>query len=548
MKRILRFFNKHQFVFSILIVFLSVITGGGIMAEAIANPDDGLAGASSETNDMEAPGVTADGVQNTAGQNLTGTVASATQLRGGGLVELELDEIVAKFRPWAFPLHTDMITRAKTKQLVGYEATHVQSGSAILDLEFKTVKETSATTLSLTAADLSTGKVSMLPARATFQLMSALTPGYQKGSATKKQGFLQLFVESNDGTTAICRATNGAYIEGSDYTTIPAIAIGTKIMVLANALSESEILVAPENYQPRLKTAYLQKRAMNITFTDKFKEQVKKVPFLVDDIKGEGLYNYRRKAARSLLLSSPSKFTVTDPKMGEELVYTEEGVLQQLTMMYGVGDEIELVDLNALCKLMFTEYAAGDTARAYCGMNFIEKLLNMKKLGNIQTDLFKTDKDAMGIKVRYYQNNFGTIEFVHEPALNDIGYADFAIIVDIDHARRYVERDSKEYNYDMKNNPVEPREAQKYVRTDADCLCLKGYNSILVGPSNSIGTMNLSDSATSVLKTATLPENPSDKQIIYLTAAVATLEAGYPYQYSATTKTWTKYTGAINVA
>ena len=548
MERLLKFFSKHQFVFSIMIVFLSVITGGGIMAEAVANPDDGLAGASSTTSDMDAPGVAADGAQNKAGQDLTGTVASATQVRGGGLAELEIDEIVAKFRPWAFPLHTDMITRAKTKQLVGYEATHVQSGSAVLDLEFKKAKETSATTISITAADLSTGKVAMLPARSTFQLISSTTPGYQKGSTTKKQGFLQMFVESNDGTTAVCRATNGAYIEGSEYTTIPAIAVGVKVLVLANALSESEILVAPENYQPRLKTAYLQKRAMNITFTDKFKEQVKKVPFLVDDIKGEGLYNYRRKAARSLLLSAPSKFTVSDPKMGEELVYTEEGVLHQLTMMYGIGDSLELSDLNALCKLMFTEYAAGDTARAYCGMNFIEKLLNMKKAGNIQTDLFKTDKDNMGIKVRLYENNFGTIEFVHEPALNDIGYADYAVILDIDHARRYLERDSKEYNYDMKNNPVEPREAQKYARTDADCLCLKGYNSILVGPSSTIGSMNLNDSATSVLKTSTLPENPSDKQIIYLTAAVDTLEANYAYQYNATTKAWTKYTGAINVA
>lgn len=550
MKQISNFLKDKRFlIFNLFCLIMAVVTGGAY-AMAIAEVEDGstIAGADKDVNDMQAPGVDAEGNLNMAGQDLQGTAASASQLRGGGLADEEYDEIIAKFRPFLFPLDTDIRKQAQRKTVTGYEVTHVQSGSSVLDCE-TTGEITGGEQITLTKSNIS-GKVAMFPAFSTILVQGVA--GYAKGSSSKKQGHLVLYVVSNDGTNITCEALNGPAKVNGDLEggmTTPTIPAGTTLSCMANACSESQMIVSPDNFQPRTKKAYLQKKVLNTVFTDQFKQQVKKFPFFVEDVKSEALFNFRRKSARSAWLSWPAKFTVIDPKMGEELVYTQEGILNQLTMLLGAPEEYDLKLMTAISMLMFTENASGNTARAYCGKNAIKRILHLKEVKTYKELGFESYNE-LGIEIHAYKDNFGKVEFVYDPTLDDLGYADFMAVIDIKNARRYVHTDNKEYTIDMKKGAGENREAERNVTIQADCIALKGYNSLLVGPSGMLETMNVADAATNVELVSVVPENPSDGQLIFLTAANAelSLEADKAYRWDAATGKWVAYTGAIAIA
>ena len=550
MNKTFQFLKDKRFsIFNLFCLVMAVVTGGAY-AMAVAEVEDGseIAGAGKDVNDMEAPGVDSDGNLNKAGQDLSGTAASASQLRGGGLADEEYDEIIAKFRPFLFPLDTDIRKQAQQKKVTGYEVTHVQSGSSVLDCE-TTGEIAGGEQITLTKSNIS-GKVGMFPAFSTILVQGV--SGYAKGSKTKKQGHLVLYVVSNDGTNITCEALNGPAKVNGDLEsgmTTPTIPAGTTLSCMANACAESQMIVSPDNFQPRTKKAYLQKKVLNTVFTDQFKQQVKKFPFFVEDVKSEALYNFRRKSARSAWLSWPSKFTVTDPKMGEELVYTQEGILNQLTMLLGAAEEYDLKLLTAISMLMFTENASGNTARAYCGKNAIKRILHLKEVKTYKELGFESYNE-LGIEVHAYKDNFGKVEFVYDPTLDDLGYADFMAVIDIKNARRYVHTDNKEYTIDMKKGAGENREAERNVTIQADAVALKGYNSLLVGPSYMLESMNVADAATSVELVSVVPENPSDGQLVFLIAADGklNLEADKAYRWDAATGKWVAYTGAVAVS
>lgn len=541
--------DKRFLVFNLFCLVMAVVTGGAYaMAVAEVEDDSPIAGADKNVNDMDAPGVNSEGETNKAGQDLTGTAASAGQLRGGGIAEEEYDEIIAKFRPFLFPLDTDIRKQAQQKKVKGYEVTHVQSGSSVLDCE-TTAEVTTADQITLTKSNIS-GKLSMFPAYSTILVQGV--SGYAKGSKTKKKGHLVLFVVANDGTNITCEAINGPAKTDNDIessTTVPTIPSGTVLSCMANACSESQMIVSPDNFQPRTKKVYLQKKVLNTVFTDKFREQVKKFPFFVEDVKSEALYNFRRKSARSAWLSCPSKFVVNTPNMGEELVYTQEGVLNQVTMLMGAPDVYDLKLLTAISMLMFTENASGNTARAYCGKNAIKRILHLKEIKTYKELGFESYNE-LGIEVHAYKDNFGKVEFVYDPTLDDLGYSDFMAVIDIKNARRYVETENREYTVDMKKGAGENREAERNVTIQADAIALKGYNSLLVGPSGMLESMNVADAATNVELVSVVPENPSDGQLIFLTAADSdlSLAADKAYRWDAASGKWVAYTGAVAIA
>ena len=123
-------------------------------------------------------------------------------------------------------------------------------------------------------------------------------------------------------------------------------------------------------------------------------------------------------------------------------------------------------------------------------------------------------------------------------------------MVDIKNARRYVETESKEYTVDMKKGAGENREAERNVTIIADAIALKGYNSLLVGPSAMLESANLADAATNVQMVSAAPKNPSDGTLIFLTEAdpALSLEAEKAYRYDAASGKWVLYTGAIVVS
>ena len=155
-----------------------------------------------------------------------------------------------------------------------------------------------------------------------------------------------LFVTSanKSGTEVTLQAINGkaneenADCEFLENMTCPDIPVGTVILAASTALSESQMKVPAENYQPRSTEVYLQKRAFSIVFTEDFETMKKKIPHTVKDMKEDALNKYKMRAERSYWMGTKARIHSTTNDGADEYTYFAEGILNQLTNQYGIGE------------------------------------------------------------------------------------------------------------------------------------------------------------------------------------------------------------------
>lgn len=320
MKKVINYFSNHQFICKMILMLLAVVTGGGMMAvgEDIEPTtqigDEGHAPSSKEDatkepvdpneSDRLAPGGKVEG------QDLTGTQGSATQVRKGGLAEEDWDSEVEKYRPFRTPLLQVIRKITKSVPCSGYEKKHARVGGDTLD--GKTTKAIEAVTAGGTIKlNKSNFSGSLLP---FYKGSTAIVPsvaGYERGSKTKVSGRLNLLVIEKTKDEVTLQALNGpAETDGTIGETLdtmgcPAIPANSKILCASTILSESQMLVPPENYQPRSEEVYLQKRAFSIIFTEEFEKIKKKAPHTVADMKEDALTNscFVRNAVTSMAQS-----------------------------------------------------------------------------------------------------------------------------------------------------------------------------------------------------------------------------------------------------
>lgn len=157
--------------------------------------------------------------------------------------------------------------------------------------------------------------------------------------------------------------------------------------------------------------------------------------------------------------------------------------MRQIPMLYTHGDELKDDDLMAITALQFTQNSVSDSATAFCGRRAIQRLMKLVNSAQHFKDIKTVTVNDYGIRVRKWEDNFGEIEFVYDPTLDDIGYEDFMVVVDLKNAVRYYKKNEKDTTQDMSKSG-ESREAKAYNRCVIDCVALKGYNAVLVCPSS----------------------------------------------------------------
>ena len=524
-------FTSAQFVFKMVLMLLAVVTGGGVLAMAdTAEPttqigDEGhepssKADAATEpvdpnVSDRLAPGGRAEG------QDLTGTQASATQIREGGLAEEDWDSEVEKYRPFRTPLLQIIRKVTKSVPCNSYEKKHARVGGDTLDGMTTNAIEAAAAggTIKLTKANFSG---SLLPLYKGSTVIVPSVPGYERGSKTKVNGRLNLLVVEKAKDEVTLQALNGpAETEGIIGETLdtmgcPAIPANSRILCASTILSESQMNVPPENYQPRSEEVYLQKRAFSIIFTEEFEKIKKKAPHTVADMKEDALTKFLLRQERSYLYGTKLKFLMETKDGAQEYAYSAEGIINQLTNSYGIGDTYTFADLIAIAKLMFTDFAESDEMYLFCGKNAIERLMKIE-LPKGRDVMFSTVKE-FDITFNQFKCSYGTLNFVWDSTLDYMDLEDCMIGADFKGARHYVKENSKERTNDLSKDAYDPRLAKRYMHWEADCIALRGYNSILVGPEAKISALGASGVINNIISMSKLPETPREGMIVALTA------------------------------
>lgn len=544
---------SFQSVLKMVLMLLAVATGGGVLALAdnvepqIGN--EGVEPASKETveakepvnpdtNDRLSPGGKKDG------QDLTGSQASSTQLREGGLLDKEWDSEIVKFYPFKTPILSIVRRMAKTVNIKNWSVSHQRVGGETLDGQV-TQKIVAGDTVEINSTNFSG---SIRPFYKGTTVIVSGVPGYKEGSKTKTEGTLMLYVIEANGKKAVMQAVNGIpknegdTRENLDNMTCPEIPVGTTLLAASSASSESQLTITPENFQPREKSVYVQKKLLNIVFTDDYEKVKKEQPITVADLKTDAIIKYNLRAERTYLMGIKSRFKAETGDGQIEDVYTSEGIINQLTNTYAIGDEYTLSDLIAISKLQFTEFSENDRCFAFCGKNAIERLENIKLEGSHQNDFINHNEFDLSFK--RFKDTFGTLDFIWAQTLDLMGMSDFMVIFDPKASRRYVKIGKREQTNDMSKGGGEVRDAKRWIHQEADSVALRGYNSILVGPASKINKI-ATESLGAIISAAELPATPAKGMKVALTKdyvnGETTYEAGTVYYYDGSA--WSVYAG-----
>lgn len=524
-------FMSAQFVFKMVLMLLAVVTGGGVLAMADTTEPTTQIGDEGHEPSSKADAATEPVDPNVSdrltpggkveGQDLTGTQASATQIRKGGLAEEDWDSEVEKYRPFRTPLLQIIRKVTKSVPCNSYEKKHARVGGDTLDgMTTKAIDAAAAGgTIKLTKANFSG---SLLPLYKGSTVIVPSVAGYERGSKTKVNGRLNLLVVEKTKDEVTLQALNGpAETEGTIGETLdtmgcPAIPANSRILCASTILSESQMNVPPENYQPRSEEVYLQKRAFSIIFTEEFEKIKKKSPHTVADMKEDALTKFLLRQERSYLYGTKLKFLMETKDGAQEYAYSAEGIINQLTNSYGIGDTYTFADLIAIAKLMFTDFAESDEMYLFCGKNAIERLMKIE-LPKGRDVMFSTVKQ-FDITFNQFKCSYGTLNFVWDSTLDYMDLEDCMIGADFKGARHYVKEKNKERTNDLSKDAYDPRLAKRYMHWEADCIALRGYNSILVGPESKISALGASGVINNIISMSRLPETQREGMIVALTA------------------------------
>jgi hypothetical protein len=372
--------------------------------------------------------------------------------------------------------------------------------------------------------------------------------GYTEDGQTKTPGKdLMLFVTGHDTVTGnpVVRAVNGPKASKTDtFCSTPAIPIGSKIKLLANALYETQKEVDPDLIIPQPSQVYLQKRGMNQVVSDYFDAQKKRIPFAQSIIAEQAILNFKRAGNRTLWAGRKGAFPVRVPKLGEQMVYTTEGVRWQFKRELRHTGKWTIEKFIALAKMFYTGEDVPKTAILLAGKNLLEEIqcIDYSKHPEIQ---ITSTTNTVGWVVTRIHTVYGDIDIKREPTLDTLGWSNSGALLGEDRLVHYIYSNQHEFN-----DRVDGEEATRRGIVIWDALALKGSCHIWIDgegePANADSvTYEIWDSA----------EAPTDDDLVdgcvyYLIqdcpGISANAQNGQMWQYK--DGKWTEYTGTVTAA
>lgn len=498
------------------------------------------------TNPQPTPGTA--GVQSQVGGAATtvSNVAGATGgIDAGNLVERDLDQELFKFKSDDTPL-MQLMLKAKKVKVDSPEVDHYM------------IDEPRSSVTSTTAVSASASQQFILPLLANDAqlprpygtLLAKGVDGYLEDGKTKTPGKdMMLFVIGHDTATGnpICRAVNGPKTNTSDeYCTTPAIPAGTVLIILSNALYETQKEVDPDLIVPQPTTVYLQKRGMNQIVSDYYEAQRKRIPFGKAVIAEAAITNFKVRGNRTLYAGRKSKFNVQTPKAGTQFVYTTEGVRYQVKKELQHVGKWTIEEIIALCKMYFTGEDVPKTGLCLAGKNFLENIqcIDYSKHPEIQ---ITTKTNPVGWTVTNFHTVFGDLEFKHDPTLDRLKWSNSALIVAPD---RLVH-----YQYSAEHTSRDRMEGEEATRESMlvwDALALKGSCHIWInGEATAVdGNINAEATHYHLYEGGEAPADPQEGCVYYLLEDCPGISdeavKGTLWQYKGSN--WVEYAGDVMAA
>ncbi len=471
------------------------------------------------------------------------TVSAAASATGGigagNFIEVDIDKELFKFESDDTPL-MQLMLNAKKVPVNSPEIQHFA-----IDQARPSVVTNSAVgdgTSNVAVLPLDNADKKLLQPYGTILVKGV--DGYAPDGKTKTPGKdLMLFITDRDkiSNNPIAIAVNGPKTESTDDTClVPEIPAGTTLVILANAMFETQKEVLPDFVVPSPNLIYAQKRGMNSITSDYFESVAKRIPFSRALIAEAQIRNFKTKGNRTLWASRASKFTV-DTELGQQTVYTTEGVRWQIKRHLDHKGKWTFEEFISLAKMIFTGEDVPKSVVMLCGKNFLESVqcIDFSKHPEVQISV-KTNK--LGWQVTAIHTVFGEFEFKREPTLDYLGWSNSAAVIAYDRLVHYV------YSSEHKDSErIDGHEASREHTIVWDALALKGSCHIWI---DGEGECSADGATTYALwDSEEAPENPIADKVYVLVNDCPGINAnavnGTMWQYDGTAKSWKEYTGEI---
>lgn len=460
------------------------------------------------------------------------TVSAAAEATGGvaagNFIQPDIDDELFRYNSDDTPLMSLML-KAKKVKVNSPEVEH-----------FMIDEPRSYVTTGATLAKGQTQSVLALEGRDKGLLQpytTVLVKGVEGGDGQE----LMLFVVGKDDSTLnpIVRAANGETTDGVDEPTIPEIPAGSKMIILGNALYETQKEVAPDLFVPKPSLVYLQKRGMNQVVSDYFDSQKKRIPFSKAIIAEQAIANFKVRGNRTLWAGRKSKIKVDAGKMGIQYVYTTEGIRWQFKKELQHTGKWTFEKFLALAKMFFTGEDVPKTALLLAGKNLLENIQSIDYSKHPEVQI-TTKTNYVGWQVTNIHTVFGDIEVKREPTLDRLGWSNSGALIGENRLVHYVY--SNEHSF---NEAIEGEEAKRNGLLVWDGLALKGSCHIWIDGEGE----KLAADATDYMMwdQATAPEAPVTGAVYYLLVDCKLggqqAYAGELWKYDGSK--WTEFTGEV---
>ena len=394
-------------------------------------------------------------------------LANATGgINAGNFVETDIDQQLFRFNSDDTPL-MNLMLRAKRVKVNSPEVDHymIDEPKSTLTVASQVMGGKTQEVLSVMPGEEN------LPRQFTTLLVKGVD-GYDRDGRQATPGkALMLFVTGHDSSTGnpIVRAVNGSKNSPEDeYTIVPRIPAGTKVVMLANSLYETQKEVDPDLIVPQPTRIYLQKRGMNQVVSDYFDSQRKRIPFAKAVVAEQAIANFTVRGNRTLWAGRAGKFQVNVPNMGMQHVYTTEGLRWQFKRELQHTGRWTVEKIIALAKMFFTGEDVPKTALLLAGKDLLEQIqcVDYSRHPEIQ---ISTRTNSVGWTVTNFHTVFGDIEIKREPTLDRLGWSHSGALIGEDRLVHYVY--SAEHSF---HDRMEGQEATRSGILIWDALALKG--------------------------------------------------------------------------
>lgn len=368
----------------------------------------------------------------TGGTDGTGTVT--TQKVKDGSADLDMDyvsKLVTEMRPAATPLDTIMRQIRKATPIKSWVSEYYAVDSRPMYDTVKTAYTKSGD--GHTTTDLNVNNISMWATDDTVMV---------RGISGSDSLDLVCFVISKNVSAATIKIQPLNGTAGSGTTAgeliIPAtIPINTRLVRLGSCKHELDAQTSPYAILPVKASNYVQRFMAQVEESTYQRIHAKEVDWNFTDYEAQNIYDMKAMMEQSFIFGVKSLF---EDKVNNKERYSTGGVIRFITkaLEYGLGGTDRTIDNATFVDWTQSIFAgnSGSDTRFLFGGNGL--MANLNKVDTVIKQIeSKQTFVKWGLTFKEIETNFGLLRFYHHPMLDQAGWSDYGIVLDLTYVEKH---------------------------------------------------------------------------------------------------------------